>query len=81
MNEKNVQLINTPDQAKQAAQDIVQRTIEKDKEKKNIILSAMEELKNINPELGGFEEIAVLLTMPEEQFALIAPVFLHEIEK
>ena len=81
MNEKNLHLINTPEQAKQAAQDIVQRTIEKDKEKKNIILFAMEELKNINPQLGGFEEIAALLVMPDDRFALLAPFFLHEIEK
>lgn len=73
--------INTPEQAKIAAQNMVQRAENKTAEKKNIIESALDEIKNINPELGGFEEIAVLLTMPEEQFALIAPVFLHELEK
>ena len=73
--------INTPEQAKTAAQNIVQQAVNTESEKKNIIRSAMEEIKNVNPELGGFEEIAVLLTMPEEQFALIAPVFLHELEK
>ena len=73
--------INTPEQAKQAAQDIVQRSEAQNAEKKNLIQSALDELKNVNPELGGFEEIAVLLTMPEEQFALIAPVFLNEMEK
>ena len=73
--------INTPEQAKQAAQDALQRTVLQQEEKKNLIEAALEEIKNINPELGGFEEIAVLLTMPEEQFALIAPVFLHELEK
>ena len=73
--------INTPEQAKQAAQDMVQRSEAQNAEKKNLIQSALDELKNVNPELGGFEEIAVLLTMPEEQFALIAPVFLSEVEK
>lgn len=72
---------NTPEQAKAAAQNMAQRAANEAAEKKNIIQSALDELKNVNPELGGFEEIAVLLTMPEDQFALIAPVFLHELEK
>jgi dUTP pyrophosphatase len=81
MNAKITRPINTPEEARAAAQNMAQRSADQAAEKKNILQSAMEELKNINPELGGFEEIAVLLTMPEEQFALIAPVFLHEIEK
>lgn len=81
MNAKILPTINTPEQAKQAAQDMIQRTEAQNTEKKNLIQSALDELKNVNPELGGFEEIAVLLTMPEEQFALIAPVFLSEMEK
>lgn len=74
-------ILNTPEQAKEFAHELAQRAEVEAAEKKNIIESALEELKNVNPELGGFEEIAVLLTMPEEQFALIAPVFLHELEK
>lgn len=81
MKAKILPTINTPEQAKQAAQDMVQRSEVLNTEKKNLIQSALDELKNINPELGGFEEIAALLTMPEEQFALIAPVFLSEMEK
>ena len=59
----------------------MQRSAEQAAEKKNVLESALEELKNVNPELGGFEEIAALLAMPEEQFALISPFFLHELEK
>jgi dUTP pyrophosphatase len=81
MNAKILPTINTPEQAKIAAQNMAQRAADEAVEKKNIIESALNEIQNINPELGGFEEIAVLLTMPEEQFALIAPVFLHELEK
>ena len=81
MKAKILPTINTPEQAKQAAQDVVQRSEAQNIEKKNLIQSALDELKNVNPELGGFEEIAALLTMPEEQFALIAPVFLSEMEK
>ena len=60
---------------------MMQRSAEQAAEKKNILESALEELKNVNPELGGFEEIAALLSLPEDQFALISPFFLHEIEK
>lgn len=81
MNAKILPTINTPEQAKVAAQNMAQRAADEAVEKKNIIESALNEIKNINPELGGFEEIAVLLTMPEEQFALIAPAFLNELEK
>lgn len=81
MKAKILPTINTPEQAKRAAQDIVLRSEAQNAEKKNLIQSALDELKNVNPELGGFEEIAVLLTMPEEQFALIAPIFLSEMEK
>jgi dUTP pyrophosphatase len=41
----------------------------------------MEEVENINPALGGFEELASLLSLPDEQFALIAPIFLDELQK
>jgi dUTP pyrophosphatase len=41
-------------------------------------LSAMQEA---NPEMGGFDEVATLLAMPEEHFQVLAPVFLAELEK
>ena len=81
MKAKILSPINTPDQARAAAQHVIQQAAEKNEEKKNIIESTLNEIKNVNPELGGFDEIAVLLTMPEDQFALIAPVFLSELEK
>lgn len=73
--------INTPEDAKRLAQEMNERAANQTAEKKNILEAAVNEFKNINPELGGFEELAVLLTLPEEQFALIAPVFLSELEK
>lgn len=81
MNAKITRPINTPEQAKQAAQQMANNAAAQAEEKKNVLQAAIDEIKNVNPELGGFEEMAVLLTMPEEQFALIAPVFLSELEK
>jgi dUTP pyrophosphatase len=31
--------------------------------------------------MGGFEELSMLLALPEEHFAMLAPVFLEELEK
>jgi dUTP pyrophosphatase len=41
----------------------------------------MNEIQKINPSLGGFDELAMMLALPEEQFALLAPIFLDELEK
>jgi dUTP pyrophosphatase len=38
-------------------------------------------VEKVNPSLGGFDELSMLLSLPEEQFAMIAPVFLQELEK
>jgi dUTP pyrophosphatase len=43
--------------------------------------NTLNEIKNINPELGGFDEIAALLGLSEESFAIVAPTFLSELEK
>ena len=41
----------------------------------------MNALSEVNPELGGFDELGALLALPEEQFAIISSVFLGELEK
>ena len=69
------------EEAKAAAQRMVeeQRT---DTEKRRFEFQKyMEALSEANPELGGFDELATLLAMPEEHFAIIAPTFLAELEK
>ena len=81
MNAKILQPINTPEQAKKLAKKFTDKAVQDSEQKKNILQATIEELENINPELGGFEEIAALLSMSEEQFAIIAPVFLAELEK
>lgn len=81
MNAKILQPINTPEQAKELAKKFSDQAVQENEQKKNILQATIEEIEHINPELGGFEEIAALLSMPEEQFAIIAPVFLAELEK
>ena len=57
-------------------------TIENSRKENNsffeVLLNQMEE---INPSMGGFEEFASLLVLPDEQFVLISPYFLNELEK
>ena len=74
-------ILNTPEQVKAAAHNFVANAEAQKIEQKNALVATMEEIKNINPELGGFEEMAALLALPEDHFALLAPVFLAELEK
>lgn len=41
----------------------------------------MAEMEHINPELGGFDELISVLSLSEDSFALIGPVFLDELQK
>jgi dUTP pyrophosphatase len=74
-------IINTPAQAKTAAENYAHQVEQAATEKKNKIQAALENLDKVNPNLGGFDGVALLLALPEEQFGLLAPVFLHSLEK
>ena len=74
-------ILNTPEQVKTTVQEFVQQNQEKVVEKKNIITKSIQELANLNPNFGGFDGIGLLLALPEEQFALLSPTFLRELEK
>lgn len=41
----------------------------------------LKQIGEISPTSGGFEEIATLLSLPEESFSLLAPLFLDELQK
>ena len=75
---KNV--INLND-ARQAAKKMTAAAEAKTNERKSIFEDLMKEVENINPELGGFEELGALLGLPDEEFTLIAPIFLDELQK
>lgn len=75
---KNV--VNLQD-ARQAAQNMVVPLNKEKEERKSMFEELMKEVENINPELGGFEELGALLALPDEEFALIAPIFLEELQK
>lgn len=69
------------EQAKQAAQHAVETQREQTQQKKFEFEKYMKALAEVTPEMGGFDEVATLLAMPEEHFAILAPVFLAELEK
>jgi dUTP pyrophosphatase len=50
-------------------------------QKQNAFETLMEGINKVNPSLGGFDELAMMLALPEEQFVLLAPIFLDELEK
>ena len=65
--------------AKKMAQDITIKQSEAIKEKNSIFETLLDNVEAINPTLGGFDEFATLLALPEEQFIIIAPIFLDEL--
>ena len=71
----------TPDAAKQAAENMTQKMEQASQERKSVFEELMNQIENINPALGGFEELGALLALPDEQFALISPFFLDEMQK
>lgn len=69
------------DDARKAANNIVDAQKQTQEERKSTFEALMTEVEKINPSMGGFEELSMLLTLPEEHFAMLAPVFLEELEK
>lgn len=74
-------VLNTPEQVKEVAQSLIQNAEQQVEEKKNVVEKSIQELANLNPNFGGFDGIGLLLSLPNEQFAILAPTFLIELEK
>ena len=81
MNAKITKPINTPEQAKELAQNLVDQQAEQAKTKRFEFEQFMQALSEVNPEMGGFDELGTLLALPDEHFAMLAPVFLGELER
>ena len=73
--------MNTVGEVRKAAQSVVNQAQQISENQRNLFQSMMEQIQNINPSLGGFEELGALLAMPEKEFSLIAPIFLDELQK
>ena len=73
--------IFTIEQAKAAADKIVESQRQDTINRKFEFEKYMNLLAEANPDIGGFDELATLLSMPEEHFTILAPVFLDELER
>ena len=73
-------IINFND-ARNAAKSITDAAVAQKQEREGTFKALLDEVSKVSPGLGGFEEFSMLLSLPDEQFALIAPVFLSELEK
>lgn len=67
-------IINFPDKSEQNKQDENTKEVE-------VLKASFDAITEAMPELQGMEGVAALLSMPDEQFAIIAPPILFEIEK
>lgn len=67
--------------AREAAQAMNKSSADKMTQKQSAFEKLFEGIEKITPSLGGFEEFAMMLSLPDEQFALLAPIFLEELEK
>lgn len=67
--------------AKQAAQDIVRFSAKQQQEKRNIIEETLKQIQSMDGNTPGFESVALLLALEEPHFAVLAPVFLGELER
>lgn len=73
--------IRNKEQAITAAQKVVESQRTLTEQRRFEFEKYMKALSEVNPDMGGFDEIGTLLAMPEEHFAILAPSFLSELEK
>ena len=73
--------ITNYEQAKEAAERIVESQRQQTEKRRIEFEKIMSQLQAANPDIGGFDELATMLALPEEHFAVLAPVFLGELER
>lgn len=73
--------ITNKEQAIAAAQRVVESQREHTNQKRFEFEKFMKILQDANPNIGGFDELGAMLALPEEHFAVIAPIFLEELAK
>lgn len=73
--------MNTAQDVKEAANRVIDSARDKTEKRKFELEKALKQIAEISPTDGGFEEFAVMLSLPDEHFQVLAPVFLKELEK
>lgn len=77
----SMQLIQNPEEAKELAHKVLEASKEKSEANKNQLSKLIDTIGELNPDMGGMEDIAMLLALPLEQFRILAPIFLDELER
>lgn len=67
--------------AKESVEKVIQTQKEQQNKNKFVFEQYMQALQSVTPDMVGFEDLAVILAMPEEHFEVFAPVFLSELEQ
>ena len=75
------EIIHTEDQARESAQRVINTSQQRSEARKVELEKILKQIGEINPQDGGFEEIALLLSLPDESFTLLSEAFLEELEK
>lgn len=73
--------IQNKEQATIAAQRFMEGQKSQQDQRKFEFEKFIEALQQTNPDLGGFDELATMLSLPEEHFSILAPVFLDELTR
>ena len=69
------------EKTRKAAEDFSKKQVDLAEQRHGVFEELMSQIEQVNPSLGGFEELSSILALPEEQFQLIAPIFLDELQK
>ena len=75
------QIIQNKDQAVAAAQRVIESQESQMISRRFEFEGFMNTIQEITPEIGGFDELAAMLVLPEETFATLAPEFLTVLER
>ena len=71
----------TENMATSAAQQIYNQGLKNQDAAQKKLREVVEEIQKMNPEFAGMEEVAAMLSLPDESFAILAPIFLSELER
>ena len=74
-------IITNPQQAEEAAKRVAESQRQQSEERRFEFQKYMKALQDVSPEVGDFDELATMLMLPEEHFAVLAPSFLAELER
>lgn len=77
MDAKNI----TPSQAREAGRNLGLKMIQADTQNSDEFKQMLKDIEDTPLTAEGMEELAALIALPEDQFALIAPAFIEEFER